>query len=487
VCQIAEHLFGSWVDANAWVDDQTAAYLNVALADKLGGFQLSGSAIGEVGYVQWAGGHITQLLYGVPSIGMVKREGIWRFMPTKLHLSRPELSSWAATAGYPHVNIPVVEAKQVLQHLASDTAEGDTFRKHIISTSTTYRGQGEEFNGEVSYQGLLLFDEGDVLFVEENPAANFGLDGSLSAVGDMLSQVYLSDAAYCEEIEGVYLSCQQLKTNLKPWPANCEVFQTIISAPATGIECDWERLYANPHPYPKQPGNVLAEMINYYAHQLVLKDEGLICEDPAACDYARGGFFTTRLARDVLFDGYTDPLVMKLLNRRYAGRQLTIQCNERAVKGFTEQCETIYEDDCSQSGFQVLHPDHGIIMRVNRDEARHLWHSVELSLPHNLGSISNPAFAVFPGQTWANETFQKQRSCEKRTLSGPGGLWNSCETVVETGREHSMNISNHLSFYGNTTISATVGGDSMLEVSGGDILQAQANKWEGFDEYILPY
>ena len=57
---------------------------------------------------------------------------------------------------------------------------------------------------------------------------------------------------------------------------------------------------------------------------------------------------------------------------------------------------------------QVIHDVYGIVLEVNRSgPSRYLWHSAELTLPYDLGTIENPVFAVHPGGNWDNETFQK--------------------------------------------------------------------------------
>lgn len=57
---------------------------------------------------------------------------------------------------------------------------------------------------------------------------------------------------------------------------------------------------------------------------------------------------------------------------------------------------------------QVVHERYGTVLEVDKTgPTRHLWYSAQLSLPHDLGSIDNPIFAVYPGGHWDNETFQK--------------------------------------------------------------------------------
>jgi hypothetical protein len=196
------------------------------------------------------------------------------------------------------------------------------------------------------------------------------------------------------------------------------------------------------HPWPKQPGSVLADAAYSLVWGQVLIEGGYLCSDSSnnsssssssgssstshTCDYRQGGVFTTQPALDVLFNGYLDPLVMRLLSKRYAARQLSFVCTAPDVTGHSALCEPELSLQCDPDiGFDVLHAAHGTVLHVQRTgEARHLWHSAELELPLGLGSVRNPVFAVHSGATWANETFQRGRECEdKRSLQGPAGLW----------------------------------------------------------------
>lgn len=138
----------------------------------------------------------------------------------------------------------------------------------------------------------------------------------------------------------------------------------------------------------------------------------------------------------------------------------------------------------SVCSLQVIHDVYGKILEVNRTGSnKHLWHSAEIMLPYDLGIIENPIFAVYPGGNWENQSFQKtavrfclhaiytppvlvnriftgfctgecyeplnkapppfvekliqmlstlRQDCEKRTLQGDAGLWNSCDTTVRS-------------------------------------------------------
>lgn len=59
--------------------------------------------------------------------------------------------------------------------------------------------------------------------------------------------------------------------------------------------------------------------------------------------------------RDVLFEGYTDALSIKLMNKGLASRNLTIQCSRQTVVERDMYCQPIYDGDCTDVGFKVIH------------------------------------------------------------------------------------------------------------------------------------
>lgn len=61
----------------------------------------------------------------------------------------------------------------------------------------------------------------------------------------------------------------------------------------------------------------------------------------------------TLLHRDVIFDGYTDALTIKLMNKDLASRNLTIRCSTQDVLEWNMYCQPLYNGDCTDVGFQV--------------------------------------------------------------------------------------------------------------------------------------
>ncbi|CAM9656283.1 unnamed protein product [Ascophyllum nodosum] len=495
VCEVATNIFGSWVRDSKWLDHVVINYLSDSVQD-LTGYHLNGENVEDIGYVQWATGAISLTLLEQRSLSTIVRGGIMEFMDESLHALGPELWTQVAIAGYPNMgNLTVPSGRALLDVLAMDSDEADEFRRFILRQSTTYHGNADGW-WHGSSSSTASSDSTDVLFIEENPYGNFSslawegsmLNSSLVHAMSWLDTSFMSSSSQCYVLEELYERCLALVADGRDWPSNCAFFQTIISNPSKGIECDDERIYENTHPYPKKPGNVLATFIHKLAWEEVLKKEHLVCHDQKDCDFSRGGYFTTKRARDVVFGGYTDPLNIKLMNKRLAARNLEIRCSVQHIVATDMYCRPLYDGDCTDTGFEVIHDVYGIVLEVNRSgPSRYLWHSAELTLPYDLGTIENPVFAVHPGGNWDNETFQKTADCDKRTLQGDANLWNSCNTTVHTGAFDPGKIGSTILYHGNDSLLAADGTESRLEIYGTDGTQDTPRQWEGFGEYKLMY
>ncbi|CAM9257644.1 unnamed protein product [Scytosiphon promiscuus] len=495
VCGIASNMFGSWVKESTWLNYIIANHINTTVID-LTGYVLHGDQIEDIGYVQWTTGASLFALLGLQTLGTVTHDGIWRFMEESRHMLGPELWTQVAIAGYPTMgNVSVESGRALLDILAEDSDQADEFRRFILRQSTTYFGESDDWYAGPS-STTVSFDPGDALFIEENPNGDFSsgawegttLSSEVVALQSWLDASYMSSSEQCYILEGLYERCVAKAEDGDEWVTNCNFFQTIISDTVAGIECDATRIYDNAHSYPKKPGNVIAAYMYTLSLEEVLKKDHLLCADPENCDYSRGGYFTTQRARDIAFEGYTDALTVKLMNKGLAARNLTIRCSEPDVVRWDMYCQPLYDGDCTKTGFEVVHASYGTVLEVNRTgSTKHLWYSAELSLPHDLGKIDNPIFAVYPGGHWNNETFQKTAECEKRTLQGEAGLWNSCDTTVETGSGDPGRIGRTSLHHGNKSLLAGPKSDSHLELYGTDGTQDTPRKWEGFGEYELAY
>lgn len=54
-----------------------------------------------------------------------------------------------------------------------------------------------------------------------------------------------------------------------------------------------------------------------------------------------------------MFDGYTDALTIKLVNKGLAARNLTVRCSTQDVVEWNMYCQPLYEGDCTDVGFEV--------------------------------------------------------------------------------------------------------------------------------------
>lgn len=58
--------------------------------------------------------------------------------------------------------------------------------------------------------------------------------------------------------------------------------------------------------------------------------------------------------RDIAFEGYTDALSIKLMNKVLARRNLTIECSRRDIIQWDMYCRPLYDGDCTENGFKVV-------------------------------------------------------------------------------------------------------------------------------------
>lgn len=63
--------------------------------------------------------------------------------------------------------------------------------------------------------------------------------------------------------------------------------------------------------------------------------------------------FCALLFRDIAFEGYTDALTVKLMNKGLSARNLTIRCSVPNVVRWNMYCHPLYDGDCTNTGFEV--------------------------------------------------------------------------------------------------------------------------------------
>ncbi|CAM9728040.1 unnamed protein product, partial [Sphacelaria rigidula] len=214
VCAIATNLFGEWIGDSSWLDHVVVNHLNASVKE-LTGYTLDGDNIEDMGYVQWATGAVSETLFSLKSLSMINQAGIWEFMDESQHMLGPELWAQVAIAGYPNMgnNMSVVAAKQLLDLLAEDSDKADNFRRFVMDQSTTYFGESDDW-WEGSSSTARSFDGGDVLFIEQNPYADFSStawdESATEDYADLFSwldETVMSSAAQCYALEDLYEEC----------------------------------------------------------------------------------------------------------------------------------------------------------------------------------------------------------------------------------------------------------------------------------------
>jgi hypothetical protein len=107
-----------------------------------------------------------------------------------------------------------------------------------------------------------------------------------------------------------------------------------MTSPQQGIQVTMADVYGHVHPYTKSRGNVLYEMVYSLTMDLKIKS-GLWCPNFNGCPYAWGGMFTNVKVRQLLFQGFTEPSVLRYLNMRYYvdGISYLVEECERSATG----------------------------------------------------------------------------------------------------------------------------------------------------------
>lgn len=69
----------------------------------------------------------------------------------------------------------------------------------------------------------------------------------------------------------------------------------------------------------------------------------------ASCDFQLGGMFATTTVRKLLFNGFTEPSVLKYLNRKFESSSIRYECREHAYNICGEQ-----QYQCSTPGLTLV-------------------------------------------------------------------------------------------------------------------------------------
>eukprot|EP01038_Epipyxis_sp_PR26KG_P014212 gene14212-19069_t len=279
----------------------------------------------ELGLAQWGGGFITDALESVRSTNMLVRDGMWRIgLNERFYTYFMEFSSWAIRQGYPQAWLYTIEeSKELLDALCRKDYAGLEFRRNIMYRSTTLLGDGKHYINKIG-------DVGEVAFTPENNRGNFTCYGELEGVCQLLNESFASAASYCYQINTIYDKCTYqytFKDNLWINFDNCANFATTLTD-ATGIKCDTTAVFSQSHPYVKSRGNIIAQMMYALTYDIPLTD-GLFCDDFATCTYDHGGLVATTTARKLLFNGYTEPSILKYYDAKYSLHGVSLECEKQ--------------------------------------------------------------------------------------------------------------------------------------------------------------
>jgi hypothetical protein len=287
----------------------------------------------------------------------------------------------------------------------------------------------------------------------------------------------------------------------------CTGFQTAASSSTQGILCDQSEVYSQPHPYKKRLGNIVFRMLWASTVDLELLD-GLWCSSKETCQFKDGGMFATTTARKLLFEGYTEPSVLKFLNLKHYHDDIGFECEKDPYDICGKR-----EHKCTSSGLVLTLPDGGRkLLRygntsneeyfapyfVVTNESELLWpFAIDADVAQygrekmqlvNYTRVRNPHFAMYPGWMANDTAYQKHYQCQKRFMGGTPDQFNSCYDTLYTGRD-ALNKTLDIKFlHGNDTIYPFGNGTQSIAVDGSSISnQLAPEQWTGFMQYPYNY
>ena len=182
--------------------------------------------------------------------------------------------------------------------------------------------------------------------------------------------------------------------------------------------------------------------------------------------------FVRVAVKSLLFEGYTDPSVVKYLNAKHAQDGIRFECLEKPF----DQCGHLLSN-CSYVGIALRLPDgrrHALSYSMSRDEyfspyfiltgeGDLLWpyssnRTLAFAAKEYMASnasfvkIRNPVYAAHPGMTTGDKAYNKHRHEQGRILNGQPDLFSSPYDTLDTGRKDVRKSSSLLKFKGNSSI-----------------------------------
>ena len=578
---IGAYLFEGWA-GSPYVEHYIVTWFNLNFHE---GVKFTKDTINELGYAQFAGSYVTEYMFGpgAPSVRNMRYDAWWAFAPREYQsFFFMEFKPNAIVEGYPFMNMSYYHGKTLLKLLRTNAPDANAFREFLLYTHTTYHCDAPDFvkymcdNSLVNNEALYCESQrstfvqftaksgsgckdGDNYYMESFVFANFSWNSKYNPINvdaiaydtvprreleellDFLNRPVYSSTENCEILDQIAYQCTSVdddKSDSIVWLSNCDEYITQMEDSAFGLYCTATAVGVNydMHPFPMKRANVLAKMIQKVAYNHVLRYGRYFCQNPGDCDYTKGGMYTTRSAGELLFDGYVDPLAMKVLNEDLHAYNMSVQCVNRSVVAKTDFCYPIENIECTDDGFHVLY--HGnttrndtktfaedrliettfqngtgvnatIITTVSREgQNSDEWFSSFLTMPNGV-TFRNPAFAFYRGMMWTgfdyatgkNDTmeaeykprenskfvaWQKRRSCGMSKFGGLEGRFVNCETTINTGRTELHRLNELQQYHGNTTFynSHEYGWDGGYNLTGTGYMQYKPMLFEGFYSYF---
>ena len=216
-----------------------------------------------------------------------------------------------------------------------------------------------------------------------------------------------------------------------------------------------------------------------------------------------------------IFEGYTDPSVMKYYNLKHRDEGIKFYCLENAFDSCGQQ-----NYQCNNNGLLLAYNYSGFqsnitlsyqtttkdvyfapyfYMNVMTNEW--LWpysmnpqkvsyaQSIlsQLSTIANVIKIRNPIFALYPGYNSNDQDYSKHIHAENRIFNGMPYLFNTAEDTLNTGRKDIKSTLNIEKYRGNTTI-MHIPQNSLITVQGSTAKnQYPMFLWSGYENYSYIY
>lgn len=461
-CSLAQSMFVAYPSTTSFNDDYLISYVNLYKEPALT-HTFTVENMQELGWAQFGCGGITKAVHQVRSITQLRRNAMWDFSDADYVSAMAEYSTWATTQGFPQAALyDVFEARDMLTTLACGDANCRELKKSLSDTSFTFVGDGTTFVNGVGRAG-------ETAFILENNQATFTCSHPFESICTILNRNYVSSFDQCKNVELLYLDCTFQVFLKNYWATACDLFQTTITNPSTGIACDENAVLTHKHPYRKLLGNIMNRMMTSLTVKLVMQT-GLVCFSQTACAFNTGGAFITTTVNKLLFDGMSDPLVIRYLNLRYLKETVSFSClgNPLSACGKANYA-------CDKRGIRLTWRTGHLDLNVDTDKA--LYFASEFYFDSNgelldftarnfaAFSVMNPIFALYPAWTSNDTEFLKSYQCEGRVFYGPDSLFQSCLTTVDSGSVISDNVGKLVAFKGNSSIGSQ-GGNLSVAVRG---------------------